>query len=70
MDVSIDSKNQTEYNENTYYFCSEHCQHEFEQSPAQYVSQHDELDGCHKQDEHSHITTQTDELPINAQIYT
>ncbi|NOQ79947.1 MAG: YHS domain-containing protein [Gammaproteobacteria bacterium] len=42
MTVTADSSPQIEHDGETYYFCSEHCQHKFQQSPKQYLHQHDE----------------------------
>jgi Cu+-exporting ATPase len=39
MQVSSDSSYQAEHQGQPYYFCSEHCQHKFQQQPQQYLEQ-------------------------------
>lgn len=39
MQVSSDSPYQAEHQGQPYYFCSEHCQHKFQQQPQQYLEQ-------------------------------
>jgi len=48
MTVDEKSKYFTEYNNQKYYFCSEHCLHKFTASPEQYLStdNKDEKSGC------------------------
>jgi Cu+-exporting ATPase len=48
MTVDEKSKYFTEHDSETYYFCSEHCQHKFTASPEQYLSTDDmeEKSGC------------------------
>ena len=37
MQVSEDSEHHTEYNDQNWYFCSEHCLHKFHENPDQYL---------------------------------
>ena len=41
MDVSTDSKYSYRYEDEDYYFCSEHCLVKFKQSPKEYLKKSD-----------------------------
>jgi Cu+-exporting ATPase len=38
MEVSKDTKFKSEYNGNTYYFCSRSCKDEFDKNPKKYIN--------------------------------
>ena len=44
MDVSTESKSSAKEGEETYYFCSEHCQEKFTKDPHAYIHKHDTHD--------------------------
>lgn len=55
MEIIVDNTTlKTVHEGKTYYFCSGHCQEQFEKNPASYVKQHSECCGNGKHDGHKH----------------
>jgi Cu+-exporting ATPase len=47
MDVTEDAVHHVEHDKQQYYFCSEKCQHKFEQDPQQYLHKQESHSCCH-----------------------
>ncbi len=75
MDVTADSEFNLSYEGQTYYFCSESCQHKFDADPQSYIHRHEEAEcsTCRPQfsEEHPHDHTHEKRTEVNADaIYT
>ena len=68
MDVSEDAQYTAEYGGETWYFCSEHCQHKFQQAPGHYLHEHAD-DHCCGQGHEEHAPA--DRQPVDeSAVYT
>jgi Cu+-exporting ATPase len=70
MKVTTDSKISVEQEGETYFFCSENCQHKFQQQPEHYIHQHDDHSCSHAEDDELEENESVAQVMDDSTIYT